>query len=326
MERIFRRAAALRKYKSGVFAPYMGTLVNDWCQEGYSVGRVQQMLSVLFEFGCWTKNRRIPIHQITVDHAKFFIRRKQFRVRGMLAPIMRLLEVLVARGCIKALRPPLSAIEQVLEQFSAYLADERSCAQSTVRSHKDAARLFLVWKFGTKSLKYSDIGPADFPGFIGSTAKGRGHSAYLGCGVRAFLRFLLRDGRVSFDLSGAVPPARRWRYSTIPRNLTADQVKRILASCDRSRRCGRRSYAVLLLLSRLGLRSVEIRRILLGDVDWKEGVLTVRGKGGKLSTLPLPHDVGVAMIRYLRKDWCAPGKLTEPEGLPQYSGQFYTIR
>src|SRR5438445_6655875 len=88
--------------------------------------------------------------------------------------------------------------------------------------------------------------------------------------------------------------------ASIPRAIGADQVRRLLASIGRHTAVGRRDYAIVLLLARLGLRSSEVAFLELDDIDWEAGRISVRGKGGHRTALPLPTDVGGAIAAYLR--------------------------
>ena len=97
-----------------------------------------------------------------------------------------------------------------------------------------------------------------------------------------------------------MPAVANWKLSTIPRALPPDQVELVLASINRKTAMGRRDYAILLILARLGLRAGEIRSLKLEDLDWQEGLITVCGKAGRYSQLPLPVDVGAAIADYLR--------------------------
>ena len=98
----------------------------------------------------------------------------------------------------------------------------------------------------------------------------------------------------------AVPKVARWKLATLPKHLPADQVQRVLKACDRETALGRRNYAILLLLARLGLRAGEVIRLRIDDIDWEHGCLMVRGKAGRMAQLPLPADVARAMARYIR--------------------------
>ena len=118
--------------------------------------------------------------------------------------------------------------------------------------------------------------------------------------LRSFLRYARYLGEVTLDLAAAVPIVANWSMTSIPRAISADHVRRLLASIDRHTALGRRDYAVLLLLARLGLRSSEVAFLELDDIDWKTGRLSVRSKGAQRNTMPLPAEVGKAIVAYLR--------------------------
>jgi integrase len=118
--------------------------------------------------------------------------------------------------------------------------------------------------------------------------------------LRSFFRYLLQRGDITTDLASCVPAVPKWSFSVVPRFLSADSVQRVLDGCDRLTLIGRRNYAILLLLARLGLRAGEVVGLNLEDIDWKDGLVAIRGKGGKSVLLPLPVDVGEALAAYLR--------------------------
>jgi integrase/recombinase XerD len=109
-------------------------------------------------------------------------------------------------------------------------------------------------------------------------------------------------GEIRNDLTGAIPTVRRWAQAGVPKKLTPEEAARVLDAPDRACATGRRDYAILLLLAKLGLRSSEIIWLELGDVRWRSGEIQIRGKGGRVDLLPLPPDVGAAMARYLQLD------------------------
>ena len=121
------------------------------------------------------------------------------------------------------------------------------------------------------------------------------------CALRSLLRYLHLSGLIDAPLVWAVPSVADLRDRTLPRGLEPAAIKKLLASCDRRTLIGRRDYAILLLLSRLGLRAGEVAAIELDDIDWRAGLLLVRGKGSRHDTLPLPVDVGEALVAYLRR-------------------------
>jgi integrase len=119
--------------------------------------------------------------------------------------------------------------------------------------------------------------------------------------LRSFLRFLLQHGRIKTNLAELVPPVAACQQSELPRFLETKQLEKVLHSCDRRRRTGKRDYAILLLLARLGLRAGEVARLTLDDFNWRAGELLIRGKGARVDRLPLVEEVGQALADYLLK-------------------------
>jgi integrase/recombinase XerD len=124
---------------------------------------------------------------------------------------------------------------------------------------------------------------------------------YFRAGLRAFLRFCFTEGLVALDLSGAALAVTGRRRSSLPRGIQSDAARALLGSCDRRTTVGRRDYAVLITLLRLGLRAGEVARLRLDDLDWRAGELVVRGKGARLDRLPMPVEVGEAITAYLQR-------------------------
>jgi integrase/recombinase XerD len=193
-------------------------------------------------------------------------------------------------------------LEVLAGDYGHYLVAERGLAASTVERYMRSARRFLCWWAARRGgLDLAALGPGDVQEFMVAVcgAKSRGSAALLGSDLRCLLGFLHLSGRIPAALAPAVPAVARWRASTLPRYLTRAEVGRLLASCDRRRAVGRRDFAIVTLLSRLGLRAGEVAALELADVDWRAGELVVHGKGGGTARLPLPADVGEALAGYL---------------------------
>ena len=118
-------------------------------------------------------------------------------------------------------------------------------------------------------------------------------------GLRAFLKFLYLAGRTDRALASAVPTVAR-RRQELPRALSTEHVEQLVRGCDRTTPVGVRDFAILTVLARLGLRADEVARLELHDIDWRAGEVVIRGKGRRLDKLPLPMDVGEAVVEYLR--------------------------
>jgi len=130
----------------------------------------------------------------------------------------------------------------------------------------------------------------------------RGRTKLLVTALRSFLRHLLHQGKISVDLAHCVLPVACWSFSDIPKSLPPGSVQRVLAEHDRNTPIGRRNYAILLLLARLGLRAGEVVGLSLEDLDWENGLVRIRRKGSRWTQLPLLPDVGSAIANYVRSD------------------------
>ena len=164
------------------------------------------------------------------------------------------------------------------------------------------ARRFLAARCGQASEPVIELDASDVTSFVleVSSRYSTGASKHIVTVLRSLLRYLYLEGRLAVDLTGAVPAVAGWRLQSLPKALDAHEVRRLLRACDRRRHVGRRDYAVLLLMVRLGLRQGEVAALELDDIDWRAGEFLVRGKGRSEERLPLPGDVGEALVRYLR--------------------------
>ena len=118
--------------------------------------------------------------------------------------------------------------------------------------------------------------------------------------LRAFLRYLHHRGLNPLALAGCVPSIRQWKLASLPTYLSTAQVQKVLHGCDRATAMGRRDYAILMMLAKLGLRADEVATLTLDDVDWRSGEMLVRAKGRQRARMPIPSDVGAAVVAYLR--------------------------
>ncbi|MGH8132468.1 MAG: tyrosine-type recombinase/integrase [Steroidobacteraceae bacterium] len=191
---------------------------------------------------------------------------------------------------------------QLTRDYERFLSSERGLARVTVVGYLFIVRRFLTEQFGNKALRFHDLRPQDLHRFILREVRrvSRTHARTTVTTLRSFLRFLRQRGSIKTDLAAALFGVAHWRLSDLPKSLAPEQVERLLRCCDRSTASGQRDYAILLLLARLGLRGGEVLAMTLDDLDWERGEMLVRGKGLRFERLPLPKDVGVAVVHYLR--------------------------
>jgi integrase len=198
---------------------------------------------------------------------------------------------------------PPGPVEELLGRYRDYLLGERGLAGGTARGYVDLVRPFVASRLRGEVLDLVGITAADVIGFVLSACPGRavGSAKLIVCSLRSLLRWLHLTGRVRVSLASAVPSVAGWRLSGLPKGIEPGELRRLLAACDRRTRTGRRDYAALLLLARLGLRAGEVAGLRLDDIDWRRGEITIAGKGNRRERLPLPADVGAAIAGYLRR-------------------------
>ncbi|MGI8810335.1 MAG: tyrosine-type recombinase/integrase [Acidimicrobiales bacterium] len=231
--------------------------------------------------------------------------RAQGRHRGSWSRpgLVCMVEVLRSLGVVGPEQPgpAPSEEEELLASFERYLLAERGLASGTVRGYVDHARRFLAGLDMVSGL--ASVAAADVTSAVlrESAAVSVAATQNFVAGLKAFLRFCFVEGLVALDLSEAALAITGRRRSSLPRGISAADAKALLASCDRRSSLGRRDYALLVLMLRLGLRRSEVAGLCLGDIDWRAGEVVVRGKGGREDRLPLPADVGEAVAAYLRR-------------------------
>jgi site-specific recombinase XerD len=190
------------------------------------------------------------------------------------------------------------------EKYRCYLRDERGLAQGSVRNLLLFVDRFLAAKYPRHHFHFAALKPEHITTFIRSQAAELSsvQAKQMVTALRGFFRYLRHCGEIDTDLAGCVPRVSNYSFSTVPKFLPAGSVEKILRRTDRSTPRGRRDYAILMLLATLGLRTCEIVRLELEDIDWESGQFTIRGKAGRWSKLPLPPDVGKALAVYLQHD------------------------
>jgi site-specific recombinase XerD len=197
----------------------------------------------------------------------------------------------------------LTPVGQRVHAFEQYLLEVRALAPTTIINYIPFVRSFLEERFGHGRVTLSRLSASDVVRFVQRQAPQLHlkRAKLMTTALRSFLHYARYLGEVTLDLAAAVPIVANWSMTSIPRAISADHVRQLLASIDRRTAVGRRDYAILLLLARLGLRSSEVVLLELDDIDWKSGRLYVRGQGAQRLELPLPTEVGKAIVAYLRR-------------------------
>jgi site-specific recombinase XerD len=275
-------------------------------KEGHCRQSAWRCLRVVGDFSRWLAGKQLGLRDVDEGVVAQY---QGFRVQHRCPfasdqpALNRLLVVLREAGAIVQKEPVgLTPHEQIFEDFRQYLDRECGLAPVTIIHHLPVVRRFLrETRVGGVS-DFVKLSPADVTGYVERHAQDwSAATAKSMCWtLRAFLRYLLCKGLISRDLVDCVPSVRRWRFSALPTYLSAKQIQQVLDGCDRRTPIGRRDYAILILLARLGLRANEVATLTLDEVDWRSGQMLIHGKGRQQTQMPLPPDVGAAIAAYLR--------------------------
>jgi len=264
-------------------------------------------LHLLADVSRWLGRHGLDASGLTDANASAFVQdrrsRGRARFRGMQG-LALLLSFLRAAGAAPppAVTGPGDEAGILVAEFAGYLAGERGLRPQTVVLYSAAARRLLDSLPGGGDGILDGLTADAVRSFViaESGLRGTGSLKNQVTAVRSLLRFLHLKGRIPAPMDGAAPAAAGWHRPPLTRRIRPGDVAAILASCDRGTHAGRRDYAILMLLARLGLRAGEAAAAHVGDIDWRSGEILVRGKGGRDERLPLPSDVGAAIADYCR--------------------------
>jgi integrase/recombinase XerD len=297
---------------SGPLARYAGGYGSWLAARGYSRWTIAHRLWQLELLSRWLEREGLSLGELTPERVQEFLAARRaagystwLSVRSTALPLEYLREVQVVPA-VRARAGVGDPLERVLADYRRYLFDERALTERTVLgSYVPVARLFLDGVMEADGSGLERLTAADVSSFLARECPRRSVAGARGLvwALRPLLRYLHVAGLIGAPLQWAVLGVADLRDRSLPRGLEPAAVKRLLASCDCRTLVGRRDYAVLLLLSRLGLRAGEVAALTLENLDWSSGELLVPGKGGRYDRLPLAVDVGEAIVSYLR---CRP--------------------
>ena len=312
----------LSQAPEGPLAGYIGSFANSLSAMGYASDSIRRQVRIGACLSRWLGQGAVTPEGITSGHATRYLRYRARRRRpcsGDRAALTHLMVFLRREGVIPAEEVAVherTSIDRCADAYEAYLREGRALATATIVNYVPFVRDFLRHCFGAKPVELSCLGASDVLRFVRHQAPRlhRKRAKLMTTALRSFLRYARYRGEVDVDLAAAVPVVPNWSMTTIPRAIAPDQIRQLLASIDRRSGTGRRDYAIVLLLARLGLRSGEVASLTLDDVDWKAGQLTVHGKSGRRNELPLPAEVGEAIAAYLQ------------DGRPHSASRFVFLR
>jgi integrase/recombinase XerD len=276
---------------------------------GYVKKSLRDKRTVVRTFTDWLRRKHIAVDAIDESQIAAFLTRTSGtlprRLKYKRAALSGFLKYLRGVGMISARAPRApSAGDDLITEYVKYLRHDRGLAPNSVLVYVPFIRDWLkdhIARTGGVSMDGFDAATVQSFLLDHTRNRSREYARLLATALRSFFRFLFLRGHRSTDLSRAVPTVCTCRNATVPAFLSPEDVDRVLAATDQSTAVGRRDYAILLLLARLGLRAGEVASLELNDIHWRTGELVIRGKGRVVEHLPLLADVGDGLAQYLRE-------------------------
>jgi len=294
---------------SGPLEPFAAGFDGELARLGYTPAGTRRKLEAVAHLSHWLAGRGMTADDIGEETiAEFAAARRAAGYSSQLtgrslAWMLGYLRGLGAVGPVPAPGPAAGA-GRLLERFGTFLANERGLAAKTRGAHLDSARRFLAAARPDSESwpPLSTLTAADVTAYLAGVARiqAPGTTQNTASMLRTFLTWLYAEGLITAPLAGTVPGAYRRRRIRMPAPVTGAEAAALLAACDRATAQGLRDYAIVLILTRMGLRASEIAALALEDVDWRSGIVVINGKGGRRDQLPLPRDVAGAVIACLR--------------------------
>src|SRR6266542_407722 len=264
---------------------------------GYTPSSREFKLAEVARLSAWLERRGLGAGDICSARLEEFL--ADLAARSGRAPTLVAMRPLLAwlrgRGlCGDDPQPAPGPLDELMERYRHWMVTDRQLAPRTIGRYEQGARLFLDGRARRGG------GPAGVEG-LAEAARGLSAKSLQGrvAELRSLLRFLYLQAMIATPLGQGVPPVPGWKDTGVPRRLAVTEVQALLDSCDRATVSGKRDFAILLLLARMGLRAAEVAGLELDDLDWRAGELVVHGKAGRCDRMPLPAEVGEAVATYL---------------------------
>jgi site-specific recombinase XerD len=291
---------------AGPLAPFADAYEAELIRRGYSPLTAVNELRQVGRLSCWLDARRLQVGALSRDSIERFVAEHRARGDGAycsLQGLFALLDVLRGLGMLEAEQPavPSAPNEVVLMAFERYLLGERGLSACTAAAYVTRARRLLDGLSGDDRLASLTAGGVTGAVLRETAMLSVGSAQFFVAALRAFLRFCFIEGLIEADLSSAALSVTGRRRSSLPRGISRADARALLGGCDRRVAIGRRDYAVIVTMLRLGLRAGEVAALRLDDIDWRAAEIVVCGKGSRRDVLPLPADVGAAIAAYLRR-------------------------
>lgn len=201
---------------------------------------------------------------------------------------------------------PTDHIAEELRHYDEHLRDVRGLAAGTCRSLVYVVGRLLRQKFEGRVVDFSKLRPDDVRRFTANQLEVHptvSHASKLASALRSYFRYRTTCGDRVGALTAVISSPVHWKLASLPRALKPDEVERLLNSFTADLRSPKRGYAIVRCALDMGLRSCEIAHLMLSDIDWRAGTVTLRGtKSLRQDILPLPVATGQALANYLQHE------------------------
>lgn len=287
----------------GPLVPFSDNLSSMLAAAGYTPLSISNQLRLLAHVSRWMDSHDYSITDLTGEVVEEYLAAAHAAGRVSLCSQGGLTHLLRALPIPRADHDPPaeSAAQRLLASFGRHLLNERGLAESTTTAYLLRASRFLDRTAADGNVTALTTGDVTRAVMQESQSVSVGSAQFFVAALRSFLRFCFVEGLIGVDLAPAALAITGRRRSTLPRGISPKDARALLRACDRRQAAGRRDYAVIVTLLRLGLRAEELASLTLDDIDWRAGQIIVRGKGSRVERLPLPTQVGEAIVGYLQR-------------------------
>ena len=291
---------------TGLLTVYADGFRAELTARGYEAESADRNLRTLAHVSRWMQERGLSADQLSIARLEEFLqarRREGYRHALSVRSVMPLVGYLRGAGVAAVPAEPAAsgALDALAGEYFRYLVSERALTTPVAGKYTRLAREFLSACAQPGGPGLDGLSAGWVSDYVVAQCRGcpPGSAKFVVTALRSLLRFLFLAGHTRRQLASAVPAVAHWGAGSLPRALSSQSVAALLASCDDAVPAGRRDRAILALLARLGLRGGEVAGLELGDLDWAAGEISVHGKGSRQERLPLPADVGEALVAYL---------------------------
>ena len=299
----------VKSLNSGPIGKYVNSFIELLVKQGFSTEYIPKRLGIIADLNRWIVNKKLKVSNLDSKKVLDFMSDHNSRFesvdRGVHRATLNLfINFLQEKGMIQKpkILVMLNAKDKILFKFDEHLDKQKGLSKSTRIYYRRYIRMFLLEIFGSKKIDFRKLNAKYVLYFIRklSEAISPKQSQLVTTALRSFFQYIRLIGKINIDLSNYVPTVANKSGENIPEILSQKEVNKLLMACNQNNPMGIRDYAILLLLSRLGLRSCEIIQLTLDDIDWDRGTISIQRKGTKQDQLPIDRDIGKAIIRYLK--------------------------